>query len=132
MDGISRGRAEAHRRLLGELRKHLESYGLRCRDVERIHLPLERGWFHATLRPPEMDVYGNGRLIVVVSVSGSSLRGPAFLVRRGDGLPLGTCSAGDPEAAARDIAARRDQTACGIAAEEAAPEEVAPEEEGSG
>ncbi|MEO3809452.1 hypothetical protein ABGB17_10680 [Sphaerisporangium sp. B11E5] len=112
MDGMAQARAEAHRRALGELCKHLESHGLRCRAVERIHLSMRGGPCHANLGPPEMDVYGDGRLIVVVTVVGSPQRGLWYLVKRPDGLPVRTSPAGDPVSAARDIAARWDGTSC--------------------
>ncbi|GAA3813416.1 hypothetical protein GCM10022226_37680 [Sphaerisporangium flaviroseum] len=111
MFGMPEDRAESHRRALGYLRKELESYDLRCRPVERLHLPM-RGWYYEPiLLPPEMDVYGGGRLIATVTVVDVPGGGGAwFLVKEPGGLPVEAHSVDDFDSAARDIAARRERT----------------------
>ncbi|MFC7384272.1 hypothetical protein [Sphaerisporangium rhizosphaerae] len=105
MYGMPEGRAEEHRRALRELAKYLESHGLRCRHVERVHLPMRWGFDKGFPLPPEMDVYGCGRLAATVAVVDVPGGGAWYLVKRPDGLPVRACAAGDPARAAEDIAA---------------------------
>ncbi|WP_424535097.1 hypothetical protein ACOZ38_33700 [Sphaerisporangium viridialbum] len=109
MFGMPEDQAESHRRALGGLRKELESYDLRCRPVERLHLPM-RGWYYKPiLLPPEMDVYGGGRLIAtiaVVDVPGGG--GTWFLVKEPGGLPVEARSVDDVPSVARELVARRE------------------------
>ncbi|MDH2430366.1 hypothetical protein [Sphaerisporangium sp. TRM90804] len=106
MFGMPEEAAEEHRRALGDLRKELESHGLRCRPVERIHLSMRRGYYPPVLRPPEMDVYADARLIVTVTVVDVPNGGAWHLVKQPDGLPVEAHSADDPSSAATAIAAR--------------------------
>ncbi|MFC6082447.1 hypothetical protein [Sphaerisporangium aureirubrum] len=65
--------AERHRAVLGGLCEELKAHGLLCRSVERLHLPL-RGYYAPILRPPETDVYGDGRLLATVGTSPAGRR----------------------------------------------------------
>ncbi|MEU9889709.1 hypothetical protein [Sphaerisporangium sp. NPDC051011] len=106
MYGMPEEQAEEHRRALGDLRKQVESHGLRGRLVERLHLPMRSGFYTPVLRPPEMDVYGGGRLIVTVTVVDVPKGGAWYLVKRPDGLPVEAHSVADPASAAIAIAAQ--------------------------
>ncbi|WP_147269009.1 hypothetical protein [Sphaerisporangium album] len=105
MYGMPEGQAEEHRRALGDLRKQVESHGLRCRLVERLHLPMRSGYYTPVLRPPEMDVYGGGRLVVTVTVVDVPKGGAWYLLKRPDGLPVEAHSVTGAAAAAVAIAA---------------------------
>ncbi|GGK97028.1 hypothetical protein Sme01_35380 [Sphaerisporangium melleum] len=105
MYGMPEERAEEHRRALRELAKHMEPYDLRCRHVERVHLPMRWGFDKGFLLPPEMDVYGGGRFVVTVAVVDVPGGGAWYLVKRPDGLPVQAYTVGDPAHAAEAIAA---------------------------
>lgn len=108
--GMPEERAERHRSALRDLRKELESYDMRCRPVERLHLPM-RGWYYQPiLLPPEMDVYDCGCLLATVTVVDVPGRGGAwFLIKQPDGVPTEAKTVTDPATAARAVAARREK-----------------------
>ncbi|GII85648.1 hypothetical protein Ssi03_36380 [Sphaerisporangium siamense] len=110
MYGVPERQAEAHRRTLRALRAELAPHGLYGRMVERLYLHMHWGPHQAILRPPELDVYGDGRLVTTVTVVDVPGGGGAwYLTRRPDGLPTKTHPARDPSATARAIAANRDR-----------------------
>ncbi|MET8142272.1 hypothetical protein ABZU32_18335 [Sphaerisporangium sp. NPDC005288] len=105
--GMPEDQAERHRAALGDLAKELECHGLRCRPVERLHLPMGGAYYRPFLLPPELDVYGGGRLIVTVAVVDVPGGGGAwYLLKEPGGLPVATHSTLDPTAAAQAITTR--------------------------
>ncbi|GGK77052.1 hypothetical protein Sme01_42780 [Sphaerisporangium melleum] len=105
--GRPEDQAERHRGALGDLAKELECHGLRCRPVERLHLPMGGDYYRPFLLPPELDVYGGGRLIVTVAVVDVPGGGGAwYLLKEPSGLPVATHSTANPSAAAQAITTR--------------------------
>ncbi|GII83979.1 hypothetical protein Ssi03_19690 [Sphaerisporangium siamense] len=110
--GMPERQVDRHRGALGGLAKQLEPLGLRCRPVERLRLGME-GWYRKPeVLPPELDVYGGGRLIATVTVAGAPRDGEAsFLVREPGALPVGARGADAVASAVRDIATARTEAA---------------------